>query len=83
MKEEANGYMVTNKWILNGYRINYDSWLVTLKSLFQVHNETVNVWTHLLGFVVCFIAFVIMTFARVVSDPMKIRENTRHLLYMM
>ena len=34
VKEEANGYMVTNQWILNGYRINYDSWKETLKSLF-------------------------------------------------
>ena len=55
---------------------------MTLKSLFQVHNETVNVWTHFVGFLVCLIAFVIMTFARVISDPMQVRENTRQLLYL-
>ena len=68
---------------MNGYRINYDSWKETLKSLFQIHNETVNVWTHLAGFVVCLVTFLIMTFSKVISDPMQIRENTKHLLYMM
>ena len=70
VKEEANGYMVTNQWILNGYRINYDSWKETLKSLFQVHNEIVNIWTHLLGFLACLIGFLVMTCAKVVTDPL-------------
>ena len=80
VKEEATSYMVTNRWILNGYRVNYDSWKETLKSLFQVHNETVNVWTHLVGFLVCLVAFLIMTFAKVVSDPLSLRENAKSLL---
>ena len=82
VKEEANGYMVTNQWILNGYRINYDSWKETLKSLFQVHNETINIWTHLLGFFACLFGFLIMTFAKVVTDPLQLRENTKNLLVM-
>ena len=82
VKEEANSYMVTNRWILNGYRINYDSWKETFKSLFQVHNETINIWTHLLGFFVCLIGFIIMTFAKVVNDPLQLRENTKSLLVM-
>ena len=60
MKEEAHEYMVTNEHILNGYRINYDTWKATVMSLFQMHNETINVWTHMLGFVVALIAFIMM-----------------------
>jgi adiponectin receptor len=35
--------------IETGYRINYDSNIAILKSLFMVHNEMVNCWTHLIG----------------------------------
>jgi len=82
VKEEANSYMVTNRWILNGYRINYDSWKETLKSLFQIHNETINIWTHLIGFFVCLASFIILTSTRVISDPFEIRKNTKHLMYL-
>ncbi len=40
---------VDNNFIHHGYRINYDTPLLTLKSLFHKHNELVNVWTHLIG----------------------------------
>ena len=63
VKEEAIAYMVTNKYILNGYRINYDTWGATLCSLFQLHNETINVWTHFIGFLVCTAFFIVMSFA--------------------
>ncbi len=32
-----------------GYRINFNSYGQILKSLFQIHNETVNIWTHFGG----------------------------------
>lgn len=34
VKEEANPYLVANRYILNGYRINYTTWRMTLWSLF-------------------------------------------------
>ena len=37
-----------NNFILKGYRIDY-SLKDTFRSLFRLHNETGNVWTHLLG----------------------------------
>lgn len=42
------GYLRDNEYIITGYRAN---WSVrdTLRSLFLLHNETGNVWTHLLG----------------------------------
>ena len=60
--DEIDPENVWNKYIVTGYRVNYDSWKQILHSLFEWHNETVNIWTHLVGFVVyigvlCFIGF--------------------------
>ncbi|KAI8565650.1 hypothetical protein RHMOL_Rhmol03G0276900 [Rhododendron molle] len=47
--EELPEYMKDNEYILNYYRANWplkDAFF----SLFRWHNETLNVWTHLLGF---------------------------------
>tara|TARA_Y100000389_G_C17430082_1_gene502039 strand:+ start:890 stop:1717 length:828 start_codon:yes stop_codon:yes gene_type:complete len=41
--------IVGNKYINRGYRLNYDI-KKTIKSLFAIHNETINIWTHLLPF---------------------------------
>lgn len=35
--------------ILTGYRVPYCSWKYYFYSLFQLHNETVNVWSHIVG----------------------------------
>ena len=40
--EAAKKYSVDNIYILTGYRINYSSPLLILKSLFQKHNELIN-----------------------------------------
>ncbi len=45
---EADHYMKQD-YIIHGYRINFDSWKKIFKSLLMVHNETVNVWSHLVG----------------------------------
>ncbi|KAG2171701.1 hypothetical protein INT43_008081 [Umbelopsis isabellina] len=39
-----------NQYILNGYRF-YQSNRACLKSIFALHNETINIWSHLLGFI--------------------------------
>ncbi|KAI1866571.1 hypothetical protein JX265_007872 [Neoarthrinium moseri] len=41
-----------NAYILSGYRADSNSHAKSLRSLFYVHNESVNVWTHLVGAVV-------------------------------
>ncbi|KAI8969297.1 hemolysin-III related-domain-containing protein [Mycotypha africana] len=38
-----------NQYVLSGYRF-YRSSRECLKSLFKIHNETLNIWSHLLGF---------------------------------
>ena len=51
-QDEAPEFMVVNKFIHRGYRINFDSYCKLIKSLFMIHNETVNVWTHLFGMII-------------------------------
>ncbi len=48
--DEVDEYQRHNPYIRSGYRHKLD-WLSCLLSTFSVHNETVNIWTHLLGFV--------------------------------
>jgi len=38
--------------IITGYRINYTTNRDVLRSLFIMHNETINIWSHGLGFFV-------------------------------
>ncbi len=48
--EEAPKYLQDNEYIRNGYLINCNySIKKILKSLFKFSNETVNIWSHLLG----------------------------------
>ena len=42
-------FMGDNPYIHGGYRVGLGSWRSALWSLFQMHNETMNVWTHLVG----------------------------------
>lgn len=46
---DAPDYLRDNEYIKTGYRINYKKIPHILKSLFEQHNEFVNVWTHLIG----------------------------------
>lgn len=43
-------YMKHNEFILGYYRSEWP-WKETFLSIFSIHNETVNIWTHLIGFV--------------------------------
>lgn len=46
--KEHHDYMADNEWIHSGYRAPTGFW-GTLFSLFSFHNETINVWSHLIG----------------------------------
>ena len=37
-----------------------------MKSLFQVHNETVNIWSHLVGFVICSIIVIVIASIQII-----------------
>ena len=52
-----------SEFILHGYRINYHSYKILFKSLGQCHNETTNIWSHLLG-VVVFVCFSLLDYSK-------------------
>lgn len=58
--KKAPHFIVDNEYIKRGYRINFNSKKRICKSLFMLHNESVNVWSHLIG-VGCFIGLLIYT----------------------
>lgn len=49
--EEAPEYLKSNPYIHTGYRSD-QTWKQCLLSVLQFHNETLNIWTHLLGFLI-------------------------------
>jgi adiponectin receptor len=50
-------WMKDNEYLLFGHRPEMNSFLECFKSIFRIHTETVNIWSHLLGF----IAMVVVT----------------------
>ena len=41
-----------NEYLRRGYRIGFKSWTEISKSVFMWHNETMNIWTHLIGAII-------------------------------
>lgn len=48
-RDETNKWLVYNQNIEYGYRTNYKETKILLKSVCKCHNETSNIWTHLIG----------------------------------
>ena len=46
--EQTPSWMVDNLNLKSGYRVNY-KFRDTLKSVFQKHNDLLNIWIHFLG----------------------------------
>ena len=55
--DECPEYLKDNEFIRCGYRSGF-TYRQSYLSLFHIHNETVNVWTHLLGFLLCIFLIV-------------------------
>lgn len=49
-----------NEYIKKGYLLDCDSIMKALKSLFWLHNESINIWSHLLG-AILFICLILYT----------------------
>lgn len=47
--DDYHKYLMDNEFIVHGYRLHFNSVKKILKSLFLFHNETINIWTHLIG----------------------------------
>ena len=60
--EEAPRFIQDNEYIRSGYRINFHNIRSIFCSLFMLHNETVNVWSHLIGVFIFFVLIFIVTF---------------------
>ena len=58
--QELPSHMQDNEFIHSGYRAYYSA-MQCLSSLFRIHNETMNIWTHLLGAFVYF-AIIFLSF---------------------
>lgn len=65
--EDIPKYFQHNEYIRKGYRLNCNTILKASKSLFMIHNESVNIWSHLLGailfiFLICYTSIFISNF---------------------
>lgn len=69
--EELHAWQKDNQYILAHYRPASYSYYVSFQSIFFLHNESVNIHTHLLGALVfLFIAFIAYAYAvHIVSGP--------------
>lgn len=54
--QDVPEYLKVNPKILDGYRREM-SWQKAVQTIFMLHNETLNIWSHLLG-AICFVYFV-------------------------
>ncbi|CAA90822.1 ADIPOR-like receptor SPBC12C2.09c [Schizosaccharomyces pombe] len=55
--DQLEPWQQDNQYIISGYRPPSFSFYLCVKSIFHVHNESVNIWTHLFGAIV-FLFFI-------------------------
>lgn len=66
LHQEGFAYLADNSYIRSGYRINY-SVRDCVRSLFELHNETLNVWTHMVG---SFVFLALMLYLALAGDAL-------------
>ena len=59
--ENVAEYLRVNPKVLGGYRQEM-SWYHALQTIFMWHNETLNIWSHLIG-TLCFVCLLLITVA--------------------
>ena len=82
---EAPDYLKDNEYIKDGYLINCNTFNLVLRSIFVCSNETINIWSHLIGCIISilliiFIAFFIKTgktkeLSQIEYENMKLKLN--------
>ena len=55
--DEAPSFLVDSPHLRHGYRLHHESIADCVLSLFTLHNETLNVWSHLVAAVYCGLLF--------------------------
>lgn len=68
---EGFAYLADNSYIRSGYRLHYSTRDCIL-SLFELHNETLNVWTHIVG---SFIFLMLMAYLALSSQALSPLTN--------
>lgn len=68
----VHSWLVYNEYILHGYRVHFHSYPQLLRSVFRWHNETTNIWSHLLG-VLVFLGLIV--YFAVVYKPFDITNS--------
>ena len=71
---DAPEYLKDNEYIKNGYLINCHSLKLVLRSLFVCSNETINIWSHLVG---CIISILLILFTAIFLKTTLMRELTQ------
>lgn len=67
--EQLPKFLADNEFIRKGYRVHF-SFRLCLISLFKHHNETLNVWTHLVG-TLMFFCLMILTYVKLLPTLAK------------
>jgi adiponectin receptor len=55
---ESCEYKPDNQFLQNGYRLGYKRCRDVSRTIFKWHNETLNIWTHLIGAII-FVVFIV------------------------
>lgn len=71
---DAPDYLKDNEYIKNGYLINCHTFKLVLRSLFVCSNETINIWSHLIGCIISI--FLILFIAKFIKTSL-IKELTK------
>ena len=87
--EEAHKFMQDNEYIKNGYLLNCTTIKNALKSLIMCHNETINIWSHLLAaifffFLIFFTSVFITNFKsqlQIIRNNLKVINEKVEYLY--
>ena len=76
--EEAPKYLQDNEYIKSGYLIYCNTFNKILKSFLILHNETINIWSHLLGaiFFLCLIFYTSIFITNIRTQIVNIRNDS-------
>lgn len=66
LHQEGFSYLADNSYIRSGYRLHYSA-RDCVRSLFELHNETLNVWTHMVG---SFIFLALIAYLALANDAL-------------
>ena len=69
--EELDDWYKDNEHIYGSYRKTNENAKFYLKSMFKCHNETINIWTHLLGSIGFIFLLLFTNISGLVSYPLE------------